>query len=116
MNGVTRGVNAHTGGKEAVVSNGDLGNVQNGTVEIGKKVFANENVLTVVAVKGRVDHGRLIRAAKQLRNRLANGIIIGVIRFVERVQKQASLLHLHSGIPIKHIKHFCISSFYVIHK
>ena len=116
MNGVTGGVNTHAGGKEAVVSDGDLGNVQNGAVEIGKKVFAHENVLAVIAVKGRIDHGRFIRAAKQLRNRLANGIVIGVIRLVERVQKQACLLHLCCGILVKHVEHFCISSFYVIHK
>ena len=87
VNGVAGGVNANARGEEAVITDGDAGHVQNGAVEICKKVLAHENVAAVVTVKGRIDHGGVVRAAEQLLDGCANGGIVGVIRLVEPVEQ-----------------------------
>ena len=49
------GIDAHVGGDEDVVADGDVGSVEDDEVGVGKEVAADADVVAVVAIEGRDD-------------------------------------------------------------
>lgn len=115
MERVSRGIQRYVGGDQAIVSDPDLGVVENDTVVIGEEVFAHFDIASVVAVKRRIDKGRLVRSAKKLVDDGTDLFKIRSVRCVQRLRQAPRFFHLHPVFFVGDKQQFFFSALRVVH-
>ena len=82
MDRMPGGVDCHIGGQLAVVANPDFRHVQKRAVVVGEEVLPHPDVLSIVAIEGRVDEG-LLRFPQKLLHRLRDSREVSPIHEVQ---------------------------------
>ena len=86
VDGMACRIDCHIWSHLAVVADFNAGDVQQGTVIVGKKVFTDFDMFSIVAVKGRIDKSAF-RFPEQFFDDLSDSVKIGTVHKIQLLQK-----------------------------